>query len=123
MLEVPKLFRLHNKIRKENNLTRLKWDSSLAETCKKHSLVMSKKDTLFHDPKLPEIAEHLYGDRWVLLGENVGVGQNQDTLQKAFINSKEHRENILQDRYTHMGIGLEKSPYALWVTVRFVEKI
>src|SRR5204862_1717148 len=38
-------------------------------------------------------------------GENVGVGPNVDSLEDAFMNSPEHRANILDSDYTEIGIG------------------
>ena len=41
------------------------------------------------------------------------------TLETAFMNSPVHRENILNRRFTHVGIGVAHVNGAYWVTVTF----
>lgn len=42
---------------------------------------------------------------WTALAENVGVGSTVSQIQRAFMNSSEHRANILSRTYTQVGIG------------------
>lgn len=62
---------------------------------------------------------------WTLLGENVGMAASIASVQQAFMNSPEHRANILDARYTQMGVGSATSTLAscncqvLWVVVDF----
>src|SRR4051795_7781091 len=42
---------------------------------------------------------------WSHVGENVGVGPNVSSIQRAFMNSASHRDNILSSSYTQVGIG------------------
>lgn len=57
---------------------------------------------------------------WTLLGENVGVGGNIEALQKAFMESPGHAANILDPRWTHMGVGVIKRGGTYWVTMEFM---
>ena len=62
---------------------------------------------------------------WTNLGENVGMAADISSVQRAFMNSPEHRANILNSKYTEMGVGSATSTYpscgctVLWVVVDF----
>jgi len=62
---------------------------------------------------------------WNVLGENVGVAADIPTVQAAFMASAPHRANILDTRYTQVGVGSATSIYpacgcqVLWVVVDF----
>jgi uncharacterized protein YkwD len=62
---------------------------------------------------------------WNVLGENVGMAGDIPTVQAAFMASAGHRANILDGRYTQMGVGSASSINAscncavLWVVVDF----
>jgi len=62
---------------------------------------------------------------WTVLGENVGLAGDVPTVQNAFMHSPEHKANILDPRYTQMGVGSATSIYpscgcpVLWVVVDF----
>ncbi len=62
---------------------------------------------------------------WTVLGENVGMAGDIPTVQNAFMHSPEHKANILDARYTQMGVGSATSIYpscgcpVLWVVVDF----
>ncbi|MFN2614324.1 MAG: CAP domain-containing protein, partial [Actinomycetota bacterium] len=43
---------------------------------------------------------------WTMVGENVGVGPDVATLHQAFIDSPEHRDNILERSYNQIGVGV-----------------
>jgi uncharacterized protein YkwD len=62
---------------------------------------------------------------WTVLGENVGMAGDVPTVQNAFMHSPEHKANILDPRYTQIGVGSATSIYpscgcpVLWVVVDF----
>ena len=62
---------------------------------------------------------------WRVLGENVGMAGDVPTVQALFMASPAHRANILDARYTQMGVGSATSIVAsckcpvLWVVVDF----
>jgi hypothetical protein len=62
---------------------------------------------------------------WTNLGENVGMAGDISSVQRAFMNSPDHRANILNSKYTEMGVGSATSTYpscgctVLWVVVDF----
>ncbi len=77
---------------------------------------MAKRHSLYHTS-----AESLGRrvTRWRVLGENVGFGGDVRSLHKAFMESPAHRDNILFDRYRHVGVGVKRSGGLMWVTVVF----
>jgi uncharacterized protein YkwD len=76
--------------------------------------------TLSHNPALRTQVSN-----WNVLGENVGMAADVPSVQAAFMASTAHRDNILDPRYTQMGVGSATSMYAscscqvLWVVVDF----
>jgi hypothetical protein len=62
---------------------------------------------------------------WSVLGENVGLAGDITAVQAAFMASAAHRNNILDPRFTQMGVGSATSIYpscncqVLWVVVDF----
>ena len=65
---------------------------------------------------------------WTVLGENVGVsGSTVNPLlyiHNAFMNSPLHRANIVDPRFTHMGVGVAKdSRGRTWVVEVFARVV
>jgi len=57
-------------------------------------------EDICHNPNLTSDVSN-----WQAVGENVGVGPSVDAIENAFMNSPEHRANILDPDYTEIGIG------------------
>lgn len=105
-----------NSARLNNGLNRLRLDPELSKAARVHTWAMAKRDALYHTPS------HRLTRRvtnWVILGENVGVGGNVDTLHNAFMNSQAHRANIMRSSFRHVGVGSLTRNGRLWVTVIF----
>ncbi|MDN4606427.1 CAP-associated domain-containing protein [Sporosarcina highlanderae] len=113
------LFDLTNAARVRHGRSILRWDDRIAETARKHSLDMAINDYFSHDnlegqspfDRMKE--DHIKFRR---AGENLAYGQSSSIFaHEGLMNSKGHRENILIDDYSHLGIGVafnEKSqPY------------
>ena len=45
---------------------------------------------------------------WQSLGENVGRGPSESAIQRAFMQSPDHRANILDRAFTQIGIGIAR---------------
>ncbi|WP_201715044.1 CAP domain-containing protein [Rossellomorea arthrocnemi] len=113
------LFDLTNATRVEKGLNVLSWDSQVRDTARKHSLDMAEQDYFSHtnlDGQSPfdRMEEDQVAFRTA--GENLAYGQLSSIFaHEGLMNSKGHRENILQSHYEHLGIGVafnEKSqPY------------
>ncbi|MCA1058658.1 CAP domain-containing protein [Rossellomorea aquimaris] len=113
------LFDLTNASRVEKGLSVLSWDSQVRDTARKHSLDMAEQDYFSHtnlegESPFDRMEEDQVAFRTA--GENLAYGQLSSIFaHEGLMNSKGHRENILQPHYEHLGIGVafnEKSqPY------------
>jgi uncharacterized protein YkwD len=46
------------------------------------------------------------GDNWRILGENVGWARSVGEMHSMFMNSPEHRANVVSGRYNRVGTGV-----------------
>jgi hypothetical protein len=58
---------------------------------------------------------------WNRLGENVGYGGDVDSVMRAFINSPSHYANLMDARFTRIGVGVVWRGNALTTTHRFMQ--
>jgi uncharacterized protein YkwD len=108
---------LTNRSRVNHGVPRLKLNTRLSKMATRHSRQMASQNTLFHTANVPSELRHWH---WSVWGENVGMTtETLPTLQDAFMNSPVHRENVLNKRFTHVGIGVAHVNGAYWVTVTF----
>jgi len=75
---------------------------------------MARTGVLRHNPRLQSEVPN-----WYVVGENVGDGPDMPDLEQAFWNSEEHRANILDSRFTDVGIGAVRSNGLIWIAVVF----
>jgi uncharacterized protein YkwD len=107
---------LTNKERKEKDLPALKPSPLLFKVAREHSANMAKQEKMDHnlDGKNPAQRIKEAGYKYFAQGENVaqfefpGKKLPLDFLMKGWMSSKGHRENILRDLYTEIGIGIAK---------------
>jgi uncharacterized protein YkwD len=116
-----RMLRLTNESRARRDLPRLRLDKSRSDRARKHSVAMAR-DGLFHTPDPTEV--YLRDVRWSRWGENVGdsgtdFGSNLVPLQKAFMTSPEHRENVLDPSFDRVAIGVVMRDGEAWVTLFF----
>lgn len=82
-----------------------------------HSAQMAASQTLYHNPQLTSVVPD-----WQSVGENVGVGPAVSAINTAFLESPDHRANILDVHFTQVGVGVViDSRGAIWVTEDFRE--
>ena len=111
-----------NQARENNGLAPLKANKRMRRFAKDHSGSMANRGELFHDT-LDRIRIEVI-DGAIGWGENVGRTSNADgakTVHSLFMGSPLHRANILDLRYTHMGVGVVKKDGFIWVTQRFAQ--
>ena len=72
----------------------------LNEVAQRWAEWMADHHTLRHNPYLQSQVHH-----WSALGENVGCGPGEDAIQRAFMGSAPHRDNILSRSFRQVGIG------------------
>lgn len=113
------LFDLTNAARVRHGVAPLTWDERAGNTARKHSVDMADNDYFSHEnlqglsPFDRMKADHI---PFRSAGENLAYGQSSSIFaHEGLMNSKGHRENILLDMYSDLGVGVafnEKSqPY------------
>jgi len=109
-----------NTARVSAGLAPLTVDPQLSAVAQAWANNLAAAGTLSHNPALRTQVTN-----WTVLGENVGMAGDVPTVQNAFMHSPEHKANILDPRYTQMGVGSATSIYpscgcaVLWVVVDF----
>jgi uncharacterized protein YkwD len=109
---------LTNQSRRAHGTQALRMDHRVSHKVKHHSRKMARSEALFHTANVPR---YLRGRNYNWWGENVGYTYQSDlgSLQRAFMNSRSHRKNVLNDAYDRVGIGVERRDGRVWVTLVF----
>jgi uncharacterized protein YkwD len=90
-----------NSARQANGLAPYAVYSDLTSIARQHSQQMASRQELYHNPNLTTEVQN-----WQAVGENVGDGPTVDSIHQAFMNSPEHRANILDHDFTQVGVGV-----------------
>ena len=89
--------------------------SDLTSVARQHSAQMASKQELYHNPNLTTQVQN-----WQAVGENVGEGPTVSDIHNAFMQSPEHRANILDHDFTQVGVGVVVDKNGIiWVTEDF----
>jgi uncharacterized protein YkwD len=105
-----------NFYRNQNNLKLLEEDEQLDKIAYLRIKDMFEKQYFAHYSKsgigAPEIAQNV-SYKYITIGENIALGNFSDDkeLVDAWMASEGHRKNILNARYTKIGIALEKGNF------------
>jgi uncharacterized protein YkwD len=106
-----------NAIRKQYQLPPLKKQEDLGLSARYHAADMSASDYFSHDTygrvegKLDMVCDtwkriETYYPEWQALAENIAAGQRTPEMaMEGWMNSPDHRHNILSDSYTEIGVG------------------
>ncbi len=104
-----KTFALHNEARRDRNLRALCVHPALQKAARAHSKDMIDRDYFSHDTKgrNEDACQRIrrYGYQWRACGENIGYNSTPDKMFDAWMNSPDHRGNILGGKYREVGIG------------------
>lgn len=126
---VESLVELTNETRTRHELGRLVWDDTAARIARRHAEDMVVRG--YFDHVAPDGTT--LGDRvaaggltvFRAVGENLGMGSRDPrTLMRLWMESGGHRRNILDRRFTHVGIGYvpgSRESRSVWCVV-FVSK-
>ncbi|WP_349293149.1 CAP domain-containing protein [Cytobacillus spongiae] len=104
------LFDLTNAARVEKGLGILAWDDQVKDTARKHSMDMAELDYFSHtnlngQSPFDRMEEDQIAFRTA--GENLAYGQLSSIFaHEGLMNSKGHRDNILQPQYEQLGVGV-----------------
>ncbi len=113
-----RLLALTNAERRRHGLVPLGWFAKMLPITEAQTERMVQQGHLFHNPDLNRL---LYTIGAKVLGENVGVAPNVDVMERAFMNSAEHRANILNPGYRYVTIYVIRDVTGyVWATVNFI---
>lgn len=116
------IFDITNIMRQRFNLAELKWDEQTAEVAYLHSNDMSTGNYFSHtSPTKGELKDRLEkGDiSYNLAGENIAANYvDAIAAMEGWMNSKGHREALLNEDFTHIGVGV----YRKYYTQNFIAK-
>jgi len=112
--EEKKLVELVNAERKKENLPSLKTNLLLTKLARAHSDNMAKQGKLDHDLDGKTAFQRMReaGYAFSKAGENIAYSEgifNLNEVMKGWMESKPHRENILNDEYTEFGLGMARN--------------
>lgn len=107
--EVSEVTELTNRVRTKYNLRPLRPSCQLYQAAQNHTLNMVEMRRMSHTGSDGSEVEHRVqrvGYRHSGVAENVAVGQNSSSqVVRDWMNSPGHRRNILNPRYTEIGVG------------------
>ncbi len=111
-----------NSLRSSQGVRPLNEHDTLTRKAEAWAQHMARTGTLAHS----NLSDGLSGLRWRSLGENVGYSSaTRDTLKTIhdmFVRSSGHRANLVNSRFTHMGVGVAKdSRGRVWVAEVFAQ--
>ena len=102
------LFQAINRERAPNGLPPLKWDEALANAARQHAETMASQKQLSHgfpgELSLPSRATRA-GARFSWLSENVAAGPNAENISEQWMQSPNHRANVLDADMDTIGTG------------------
>jgi hypothetical protein len=113
---------------------RLKYDEKLAKVALIHSRNMVDQDFLSHEDQEKHTSQkriELYYPEifFEKAGENIGYSQGVPAdmaaryLMANWMNSPDQKANILDDQYTHMGVGIKRDGSRYFGTINFISAI
>ncbi|WP_279401939.1 CAP domain-containing protein [Piscibacillus salipiscarius] len=110
---VQQVVDLTNKEREKQGLDPLEIAGKVNEAAQAKSVDMADNGYFSHtSPTYGSPFDMLeqFGVNYTAAGENIAAGQKSaEEVVKQWMNSEGHRKNILNDSFTHIGIGYEPS--------------
>jgi len=123
------VFVLVNQQRKQQGLHPLIWDERVAQVARLHSKNMALNNFFSHvgldGKKVDNRADSLGLSNWRMIGENLAFNRGFDNPVERAINgwmqSPQHRENLLRKKWKEAGVGVSiSSSGAYYFTLVFI---
>jgi len=116
------IFDITNVLRERNKLKTLEWDENTAKAAFQHSKDMSENNDFSHtSKKFGDLDKRLKTAEVVYksAGENIAANYTDGpAVVEGWLNSKGHREALLNKGYSHLGVGVFEKYY----TQNFIQK-
>jgi hypothetical protein len=110
-----RIVELTNQDRTAQSLQPLRWDRALAAAAAAHADRMKDEKTLSHQyPGEPDLTARAAqaGAHFQAIAENIAVGPSAEAIEKQWMKSVPHRQNILDPQMNAIGIAvIEKDGY------------
>jgi uncharacterized protein YkwD len=117
------IFDLTNILRIRHQLSELQWDEELSKVAKGHSFDMYETKNFSHtSDNYGELKDRLKAADvfFQLAGENIAAHYlDGPAVVEGWLNSKGHRETMLNKDYTHIGVGI----YHKYYTQNFIQRL
>jgi hypothetical protein len=116
------IFQLVNQERATRGLGALQIDVRLTDVAVKHSALMARSKAISHQFRseaAPFDRILASGLRFDVEGENVASNHDASSAHQALMNSPPHRANILNPKFSHVGIGVVRDGETIYVTEDF----
>jgi uncharacterized protein YkwD len=122
--EEQQLLDLVNKERLKNGMAALRTDPKLLQMARDYGHEMAKNEFFGH---ISPVSGNLFNrfsksdvrKDWQLAGENLAISATVENAHTGLMGSPKHRENLLDPRYTDVGIGVVKGPTGKMVVQEF----
>jgi uncharacterized protein YkwD len=119
-----RMYRATNYSRVNHEIRKVDIQDRISKLARQHSIKMANTGEygkIFHTSRSVIEGTYLKGVNWSTWGENVGVtGGSIGDLQQAFMQSTDHRRNILNKSFRRVAVGTYRDDSGLlWVTVFF----
>ncbi|NLA37154.1 MAG: CAP domain-containing protein [Actinobacteria bacterium] len=105
-----------NDLRSSQGLAPLSIDGELTEQSRRWAEQMRQRGGISH---APDLSVGVTAD-WGLIGENVGVGGDVESLFQAFVDSPGHYKNLVDPTYRFVGVGVAWDGNRMFTTHRFM---
>jgi uncharacterized protein YkwD len=116
------IFDLTNILRLRHQLQPVEWDEKTSEVAYGHSKDMFETNNFSHtSEEFGELSDRLEAADvfYQLAGENIAANYiDGPAVVEGWLNSKGHRETLLHDEYTHLGVGV----YHKYYTQNFIQR-
>jgi uncharacterized protein YkwD len=111
-----------NKARRNQGLRPLTVIAGATDVARRWSWQLAKTQILSHNPQIISDITHSGSSAWTMIAENVGEGpaDSPSGLFQAYMNSPEHRANILDRGARYLGVGTVERNGIAWNTLDFV---
>jgi uncharacterized protein YkwD len=109
------MLRLVNETRSSHGLHTLRLNRPLSGEAWRHSVAMGRSFVLFHTTNLSSLVQPYDAYTW---GENVAYAATLRRVEQLWMQSPEHRNNLLNPAFRWAAIGVIKARGWLWVTLQ-----
>jgi uncharacterized protein YkwD len=124
--KAEQLFALANQTRAAQGLVTLKWDPALAAAALQHCMRMAAEGPIAHryggEPDLTARASQA-GAHFSLIEENIAVGSYPASIHQGWMDSPDHRANLLSPDVDRVGIAVVAAQGVLFAVADYARAV